>query len=243
MERFLGDLLDTVGQIGVFLAAALVLAAVSRRSFSARWLGVAVLLILVHDFALTRGFSLVRQSTFFESDWNWLGKILAVAATLLIASLPAFGWRRSGLMLRQDPDHWRGAWIGGVLVAAVIVGLALMFGGEEADADTLAFQWTMPGLDEELFYRGVLLLALNEAFRTRVKVLGAPMGWGAVLTSVLFGLIHSLDYDAGAWSFDAMTALSTGGPALLLAWFREKSGSVVLPVLLHNGANAIPAMI
>ncbi len=59
---------------------------------------------------------------------------------------------------------------------------------ETADFETIAFQWTMPSIDEELFYRGVLLLMMNEAFTRRVTILGAPIGYGGLLTSLLFGL-------------------------------------------------------
>lgn len=35
----------------------------------------------------------------------------------------------------------------------------------------------------------------------------------------------------------------TGGPALLLVWLREKTGSLLLPVLLHNFANSISLLV
>jgi len=121
----------------------------------------------------------------------------------------------------------------------VFLGLALYFPTEPADADTLAFQLTMPGLDEELFYRGVLLVMLNEAFGRPLSVLGAPMGWGALVSSFAFGLTHALGYADGGFSVDATALALTGLPALLLVWIREKTGSVVLPILLHNFANSI----
>ena len=63
------------------------------------------------------------------------------------------------------------------------------------------------------------------------------MGLGGILATVAFGLIHSLFYDVEGISFDAISFAMTGGPALLLLWFREKTGSVLLPILAHNVAN------
>jgi membrane protease YdiL (CAAX protease family) len=60
---------------------------------------------------------------------------------------------------------------------------------------------------------------------------------------VLFGLGHGFDYSAGAFSFDWMTFALTGGPALILVWVRVRTGSLVLPVLLHNFANSIGLLI
>lgn len=98
---------------------------------------------------------------------------------------------------------------------------------------------TMPGLDEELFYRGVLLLMLSEAFGRPIRVLGAPMGWGALVSSVAFGLTHALGYSDGSFSFDPMLMGTTGVAALVLVWLKEKTGSLLLPVLLHNYGNVV----
>ena len=51
--------------------------------------------------------------------WNWEGKLLALSATLIVAALPAFGWRRCGLTLRQAEGSLRSA--------APVAGLYLLF--------------------------------------------------------------------------------------------------------------------
>ena len=43
----------------------------------------------------------------------------------------------------------------------------------------------------------------------------------------------------GGFTFEPLLMASTGGAALLLVWLREKTGSVLLPILLHNYGNAI----
>jgi membrane protease YdiL (CAAX protease family) len=95
----------------------------------------------------------------------------------------------------------------------------------------------MPGLEEEAFFRGVLLLALNEAFLGRRNVLAADLGWGALLSSVLFGSAHGIAFDHGVPTFTAMAFLTTFLSALILAWLRERTGSLVAPVIGHNVGN------
>jgi membrane protease YdiL (CAAX protease family) len=212
--------------------------AIAGRGLKWRWLAAALLLMLAYDALLTRGYGAISLS-FWPSAWNWEGKTLAILLSLAVASLPSLGWRRVGLTLKQQRQGLGGA---AILCGALIIlftGLALHFPGQGFDADSLAFQMTMPGLDEELFYRGVLLLMLNEAFERPVRILGAPMGWGAVVSSAAFGLAHALTYADGAFSFDAPLMASTGVSALLLVWLKEKTGSLLLPIVMHNFGNVI----
>lgn len=226
----------TLGWMAAVAVVGLGAAALGRGRIGWGWLVAAVALMGVYDALLSRGYGLIPLD-FGSSSWNWEGKTLAVALSLAVATL--LGWKRSGLTLKQDRQGLPGALALCAVLVAVFVGLALYFPGQGFDADSLAFQLTMPGLDEELFYRGVLLLMLNEAFGRPIRVLGAPMGWAAVITSVAFGLMHALSYSDGAFAFDAVTMAATGLPALLLVWLREKTGSLLLPVLMHNFGNVV----
>jgi membrane protease YdiL (CAAX protease family) len=236
-------LMSIAAPMAIVILLGLAIGLVQRDSFRPVWLLAAAGMILFHDFALTRFWGQFPTPGFLAgTDWNWTGKVLAILATLLIASLPQVGWRRSGITLRQEAG-WRAAWIAGAVISVIVLGLAAYFPGERGDAETLAFQWTMPGLEEEIFYRGVLLLAFNEALRARARILGAQMGWGALLTALLFGLEHALSWRDGAYAFEAMSFMGPAIGGLLLVWFRERSGSVVLPIFLHNLGNAALLML
>jgi membrane protease YdiL (CAAX protease family) len=227
--------------VGLLLVGGGVIGLVDRRNFHWRWLLVAAGLVLVDDALLTRVYGLVPDV--LGGAWNWQGKLLALAATLAIAALPAFGWRRVGLTLAQEKKGRTATYVVAVLLCLVFAWLALMQPTDPLDGETLGFQLTMPGLEEEAYYRGTLLLALDMAFRGRVRFLGADWGWSAILSCALFGLGHGFGYSGGAFSFDWMTFALTGGPALILVWMRARTGSLVLPVLLHNFANSIGLLI
>lgn len=227
------------GLLSIGLVLALLLAAggaigLLSKGFSPRWLLAAAGLVLLNDLLLTRLYG--RLPDLIPGQWNWEGKILALLATLVVASLPAIGWTRSGLTVRQI-DLKAPLIIAG-LYCLLFVGLALAFPNEPATAETMAFQLTMPGLEEEAFYRGVLLLMLSNAFAGRVRFLGVDWGWGAVLSCVLFGFAHALGVSHGRVSFDPLYFALTAGPSLIGVWVRLRSGSLLLPVVMHNIGNA-----
>ncbi|WP_246104814.1 CPBP family intramembrane glutamic endopeptidase [Sphingomonas xanthus] len=126
-----------------------------------------------------------------------------------------------------------------LVYVAMFAGLALLFDGGSGDAEALAFQLSLPGLEEELFYRGLILLALNEALRSRVRFLGIDWGWGALLSCGLFGLAHAFTTADATPAFDALYFALTALPSLLVVWLRERSGSLLFPVLVHNAGNSL----
>jgi CAAX protease family protein len=190
---------------------------------------------------LSRGYRLLPDV--FGGHWNWTGKVLALAGTLAIASLPAFGWRRVGLTLAQQPGSLRAAVPVALLYCGFFLALALAFPSRAPGGEDVAFQLTMPGLEEEPFYRGILLFALDQAFRGRRRFLGVDWGWGAVLSSFAFGLAHALSYSKGGFALDPLTMALTALPSFIAVWLRHRTGSLVLPVALHNFGNAIGLLV
>jgi uncharacterized protein len=234
---------DSVIGIGATLALLLLvgggIGAVRRDCFSLRWLLVAAALVLMNDLLLTRAYGLAPD-LIPGAHWNWQGKILALCATLAVAALPAFGWRRSGLTPVQAPASLGPALAVAAIYSLFFVALAFAFPDRSAIApETVAFQLTLPGLEEEPFYRGVLLLALDRAFTARIRLLGVEWGWGAVLSCALFGLAHAFGFSHGHFSFDAMTMALTALPSFIGVWLRLRTGSVLIPILIHNFGNSL----
>lgn len=234
-------MIGTASVVALLLGAGTLLGMTRREDFSFRWLLAAAGLVAVNDALLTNLYG--QLPDLVGGDWNWQGKALALTATLAIAALPALGWKASGLTLRPAPGSLKSAAPVALAYVGFFLVLALVFPNEPASTETIAFQLTMPGFEEEPYYRGVLLLLLCRAFLGRWRFLGVEWSWGAILTCVLFGLAHAFSYSDGAFSFDPMTMALTALPSLIAVWLALRTRSVLIPVLLHNFGNAITLLI
>jgi membrane protease YdiL (CAAX protease family) len=237
----MNGLISLAAILAILLALGVLIGLADRRYFSARWLLAAAALVALNDALLTNVYGLLPD--LIGGDWNWQGKALALAATLAIAALAPFGWQRCGLTLAQAPGSSQAALPVVLLYGGFFAAIALAFPGEPGDAETLAFQLSLPGLEEEIFYRGLLLFALDRAFAGRQRFLGVEWGWGALLSCLLFGLAHGFSYGAEGFSADPATMVLTAVPALLGVWLRLRTGSLLLPILLHNLGNSLSLLV
>ncbi|WP_434405728.1 CPBP family intramembrane glutamic endopeptidase, BDIM_20840 family [Sphingobium sp. DN12] len=238
----MNGVIGLLGTLALLLAVGGAIGLIDRRGFRPGWLLVAAALVAANDALLTRAYRHIPD-LIPAAGWNWQGKLLALALTLLVAALPAFGWKRVGLTLRQARGSLTAALPVALLYCAFFTALALYFPDDPSSAEEIAFQLTMPGLEEEPFYRGILLFALDRAFTRRVHFLGVDWGWGVLLSCGLFGLAHAFGYSGGHFSFDPMVMALTAIPSLLAVWLRLRTGSLLLPILLHNFGNAISLML
>jgi len=232
----MNGLIGLGGTLAILLVLGTMVGCADRQRFAPRWLLVAALLVAVDDALLTRAYGSLPDLV--GGAWNWQGKLLALAATLAIAALPAFGFSRVGLTTAQAPGSLKAALPVAALYCAVFVGVALAFPSGPSSGEDVAFQLTMPGLEEEPFYRGILLFALDRAFTGRKRFLGVDWGWGAILSCLLFGLAHAFGFSRGSFALDPITIALTALPSLIAVWLRLRTGSLLLPVLLHNFGNA-----
>lgn len=166
------------------------------------------------------------------ADWNWSGKLLSLAVAAAVIAALRLPRARVGLVA---PTHVRTGLVALALFAAWGTGLGLLFRPGEAGAETLAFQASMPGLAEELAYRGIVpALLLGAAMADTAR----RTPWAVVVaTALAFGLWHGLRVDGGAIGFDAMSALFPALGSLAGGWLRFRTRSLVFPVLAHGIAN------
>lgn len=85
-------------------------------------------------------------------------------------------------------------------------------------------------IPEEFFYRGYLQTRLDEAFGVPWRVLGASVGPGLLITSVVFAFGHSLVLFQW-WHFAIFI------PSLVFGWMRARTGQIVAGALFHAWAN------
>ncbi|MEM0963695.1 MAG: CPBP family intramembrane glutamic endopeptidase [Bacteroidota bacterium] len=172
----------------------------------------------------------------FGGNWNWDGKAYSLVWALAFVAFGPLSSEEAGLTLRQRAGSaWPAALVTAALTAASF-GLGVLFGGGPPDVETVAFQLTMPGLAEEVVYRGVLIGLLHRAFVGAGLV--ARVG-PTLVTAVAFGLVHGLSVEAGVPSFEWLFFSYTFVGGLAYGWLRERTGSVAFPVLAHSLGNTI----
>ena len=240
---------------GLIAGAFLVLASPALGKRDARgWFLVLVAAVVLDGLASRLGADWPLFRVFAGSHWNWSGKILSFAVMLMfgVALIASRHFKASdiGLTLQQAPGTAR-AVLFGVLPFLIVMAvlMAAFFGDSKPpSADTIRFEATVPGLAEELFYRGVVLALFDRMFRGRLRLWGAQLGYGAFATSIVFGLGHGLTFDENLVLHTSLVfGVFTGLIGFFLAWLRLRTKSLVLPVLAHNAINlvivAVPRLI
>jgi len=168
------------------------------------------------------------------AKWNWSGKILSLVLSALVIAALRMSPAAVGLTLRQSHKN-----IGALAVLLFVVWgacLGFLFKPGQADLETFLFQATMPGLAEEIVYRGICPAILLGPIPQREPVAGIP--WVVILaTSIVFGIWHGLGYSGGSFSFDTLSALFPFVGSIAGGWLRFKTGSLLVPILGHSVAN------
>lgn len=214
-------------------------ALIRRRRIALAPVGFAILaLALGHLAIFTHPFGWLEHN--LHTHWNWDGKLLSILVTMLcVALFPGISWRDAGFTWNQN---------GGVRAALVAIGVLCIFGWSIQalhglhvrlpPAETLLYQATLPGLNEEPLYRGLAMVLINRAFLDEgATVFGARFGWGALITSVWFGLIHAVGIENGHLTAAPLEALTIAVDGCILAWIFMRTRSLVFGVIGHNVLN------
>ena len=89
-------------------------------------------------------------------------------------------------------------------------------------------------LPEEAFYRGYLQTSFDDAFRGRVRVLGAELGPGILIASALFALGHIA-------TEVHPNRLAVFFPALVFGWLRVRTRGIGAGMVFHALSNLLTA--
>ena len=176
----------------------------------------------------------------------WFGKLLSLAGTIvMIYFIPRVSYRDIGLTWSQREGSLPLVAIAGAITTICAVGTSWLFTYNPNTAlENILFQAILPGIDEELFFRGLLLLLLHQAFEKDLKIFGAHTGWGFWIVVAVFGLLHGVGLkDDGAISINIGAIISTGFTGFMLTWMRERTGSLVVPIVFHNTFNVAMAFV
>lgn len=241
-------------QSSVLAGTVLVLALPALAGKMRGWILASALIAFVYSVAIFIPVTFPHLLPALGHQWNWSGKLVSIAATtvmaLLLLAFAGFRVADFGLTLRQAPGT-------GKAIVFVIVPFLILIGllvwkmsshGTWPDAETLGYQASLPGLDEEFFFRGLLLAVFDRMFPAKGNILGAKMGYGAIAVSIAFGLGHAILFDKSlSVHFEVLEGVFAGVTGLVLVWIRARTQSLVLPILTHNAVNLlnflVPAVI
>jgi len=231
------------------VAIPLLILACFRKSCSPLVAGGFLMLAICFD---TLCLLLPREFGISSFHWNWEGKILSSIWPLIVVY--GFKWltaKEVGLNLPDQKGWLLGLGMGVFFVVWNFLDF-LVRGDPSADVhpnpamnfmfETLLYQFTMPGLAEELVVRGVYLAILNHYLGRQWRLFGASFGWGAILVTVSFIMSHIVFFSPTKnqlifnieW-LDIQTILL----CFSFVYVREKTGSVWPCVLFHNLTNVL----
>lgn len=230
--------LDVLVELAAPLAI-VVLGMLATRSKDVALLPLLIALGVLDGFALN-----VHQwatpTVFIGAQWNWDGKIAALLLALgCLLFAPRAYLDQLGLLRGPAPGSGRAL----LLISGVIFAYAIargFMGSMPYDAETIAFQSTMPGLHEEFTFRGLWWIVIAQSLERETVEAGKIPRWTLLATTAWFAAVHGVDWSAAQglsinWFAIGVTAFSGALYGLLMAIGR----CVWVPVLVHNLSNVI----
>jgi membrane protease YdiL (CAAX protease family) len=239
--QFRGYFCRVVLEAGLTLACTLPFVLIAAwRSRIRRWgllLFVASLVVL--NLALD---DIPRVGAFQHLHWSWQESILSTAwPFLLIALVPGISLASIGVTSRFRPGWLKPSIVAGSLALAVPAVFFLLGARKKLDSGSWAFLLIMPGLAEELVFRGVFQSLLNRIFGKPWRLANAEFSWGLIITAILFagsnGLI-AVDPQLHA-RIVLPAAIAPFMMGLVSGWIRERTDSVWPSVFGHNLSNIV----
>lgn len=237
MNRFL---LEAILQVIIIVPLAMLLADKRRKENYLRILFFAIIYI-VYQLTLVLP-KLSEPLNFIGGNWNWDGKLFGIIFGIICYFIfRKYFSENDFFTFRQDANGFKPALITAIISVLLVTTIAYLTGKDEFSAETLAFQLTMPAIDEEIMFRGILLGLLITALRDKISILGNP---AILLTAILFGFIHALTLSKTlSVEFEPVYFIHTFIGGLIFAWITVKSRSILLAVLAHGSANFLAALV
>jgi uncharacterized protein len=168
---------------------------------------------------------------------GWSGKSYSILLTLILIYFfrSVLSFRETGISLQ----HNEGSLIPSAGIILMITFWSSFVGSRsprgDFDMTTLVYLSIMPGLNEELVYRGVLPACLDRLFPKSWIWASAKVGWSTIITTVLFGLLHGLWLD-DQFEFHVEITLIRNAilSGFIFAWLKERTGSLIMPIIAHG---------
>ena len=213
-----------------------------------KYLGLFVLYFLIDSY-IQHLSKLYFDFDFLGLKFAWIGKILSLCFALIVVfSVSKKDREEIGFTTKTNSKSQMKS---GILIFIVFLAFDFIFKmiwfpkDGDFDLEIFAFQMTMPGVTEELVFRGILFWLLDKAFEPKWDFKGVKFGWGFVIITILFAEAHGVmlteNYE---FKFDIITILYlTVISSLSVGILRKLSGNLIFPILGHNAINTMNAII
>ncbi len=177
-------------------------------------------------------------------QYNWLQKLIVFLAVIFLCKPLGVSPKECGFLLPNTPRSILFALSVGLIYAVVDSVSAAEH--VKPSVETILFQLSMPGLQEEPFYRGLLLALWDKRLGRPWKVLGVEVGVGCIVTTAIFTIGHLVSLDNN-WAFAINPNIGEWINfvlfCLVMCWLRYKFDSVWPCVLAHNFDNGFAKLI
>ena len=183
----------------------------------------------------------IEELQIVHGQWNWTGKLFGILfGTLMYLLLRRRLKPFTFLQFKQKAESLKSTMLITIIITCISF-LAYFDTSEPFDIETLLFQLTMPGFDEEIMFRGVLLGLLLTCFKDKMIIRGKDFGSPSVLfIGLLFGLAHGLAVtDNLSIKFELYPFLGTFVLGYVWSWVTVESKSILQSVLSHSLSNFI----
>ena len=198
-----------------------------------------VLCYYICNLALTAQFH-IDCLNIIGGSWNWDGKIYGIIWGIVAYFIFREQFSENKFFtFKQNRDGLKPA----IWVAVLVIGIPTLLGTlntKEFNLETLLFQITMPGFDEEIMFRGVLLGLMCSCLRNDGPTWRNPAN---LITSVLFGLVHALTVNDVSISFSLSSFIWTGMIGYGLGYMTLKTRSILLAIVAHNLCNFLQNLV
>jgi CAAX protease family protein len=196
--------------------------------------------ILVYSYTL-------KAFHFFNQNWNWSGKVLAICGSIIfLIFYKKYPINEYGITLHQKPKSIRIS----IVVLAVFVFATILIGlfasqKTNFNLETLSFQLTLPGIDEELAFRGIMIGLLSQILVEHINISYLKfINPSILITSILFGLDHAFNFDKNLnLSLDFIMFLQIFLMGIVMGWIFVRSKSILFPMIIHNISNTLMVLI
>lgn len=219
----------------VMLAVPLLLLVVTRRNLTSH--GLSLCNLSYHLDVTTTAFvpmAIASATLAFVNYRHWDGAL--ILAGVKLAVLFSLGW-----LLKRKPTQNESGFIVGAAILIPFLNLASNATLNNA-VSAFIFYIFFLGFGEEFLYRGYIQSRLNAVFGRPFRFYGVNWGWGIIIASALFGLMHVFNIGSlvsGDWKLEWWWGFWTFFGGLTLGFVREKTGSIAAPAILHGLPQAI----